>query len=251
MNTRARRLRTSSPAEQDAAACGAPAEASPRRSRAAPLQRVPSEQLLATARLVRTESSKHLLQHLTMIASGAVLWQWIENAGAEACLHLALRAGEHPLVITFNLMVAISSLLYLVRLRSGHARRGGPPAHARWFALPRRRCQAPCLGPLRRLICVCFADAHALKRRRQPAAQLVSYTYAIHGWWLCCALFVVVTVCSLLADSVMPQSKLVTSADRVFATAGTIVSPVSARTTSRHKAAVAPLGAYRPAFPGR
>lgn len=92
MNTRARRLRTGSSAEQDAAACGAPAEASPRRSRAAPLQRVPSEQLLATARLVRTESSKHLLQHLTMIASGAVLWQlWVENAAAEACLHLALR----------------------------------------------------------------------------------------------------------------------------------------------------------------
>lgn len=140
-------------------------------------------------------------------------------------------------------MVAISSLLYLVRLRSGHARRGGPPAHARWFALPRRRCQAPCLGPLRRLVSAGFVEARALKRPRQPAAQLVSYTYAIHGWWRCCALFVVVTVCSLLADSVMPQSKLVTSADRVFATAGTIVSPVSARTKSRRKASVVPLGA--------
>lgn len=35
-----------------------------------------------------------------------------------------------------------------------------------------------------------------------------------------------VTLCSLLADSVMPQSKFITSADRVFATAGTLVSPV-------------------------
>ena len=87
MNTRARRLRSSPAAEQDAAACGAPAEASPRRSRAAPLQRVPSEQLLATARLVRTESSKHLLQHLTMIASGAVLRSscGLKTAAAEAC----------------------------------------------------------------------------------------------------------------------------------------------------------------------
>ena len=42
------------------------------------------------------------------------------------------------------------------------------------------------------------------------------------------ALFVMVTLCSLLADSVMPQSKLITSADRVFATAGTLVSPVGA-----------------------
>ena len=87
MNTRARRLRSSLAVEQGADACGAPAEASPRRSRAAPLPRVPSEQLLATARLVRTESSKHLLQHLTMIASGAVLrsscgleLQWLRNA---------------------------------------------------------------------------------------------------------------------------------------------------------------------------
>ena len=35
------------------------------------MPRVPSEQLLKTASLVRTESSKHLLQHISMIASGA------------------------------------------------------------------------------------------------------------------------------------------------------------------------------------
>jgi hypothetical protein len=39
--------------------------------KAASMPRVPSEQLLKTASLVRTESSKHLLQHISMIASGA------------------------------------------------------------------------------------------------------------------------------------------------------------------------------------
>ena len=241
MNTRARRLRSSSAAEQDAAACDAPAEALPRRSRDAPLPRVPSEQLLATARLVRTESSKHLLQHLTMIASGAVLLSscGLETAATKAlCLvsRVAHRAGEHPLVITFDLMVAISSLLYLVRLH--------PPSRkstVQTFALPEAPCTAPRLGPLRLHVSAGFASAQALRRRRQPAAQLVSYTYALYGWWRCCSLFVVVTVCSLLADSVMPQSKLVTSADRVFATAGTIVSPVSAPRASQLEASAVKL----------
>jgi hypothetical protein len=68
---RPRRLRSSSAVQQDAPACGAPAEASPRQRKAASMPRVPSEQLLKTASLVRTESSKHLLQHISMIASGA------------------------------------------------------------------------------------------------------------------------------------------------------------------------------------
>lgn len=56
----------------------------------------------------------------------------------------------------------------------------------------------------------------------------MSYTYLRYEWYRCAALFVMVTLCSLLADSVMPQSKLITSADRVFATTGTLVSPVGA-----------------------
>ena len=64
-----RRLRSAAQRDAPASVVGAPAEASPRRPKA--LVRMPSEQLLSTARLVRTESSKHLLQHIAMIASGA------------------------------------------------------------------------------------------------------------------------------------------------------------------------------------
>lgn len=59
-----------------------------------------------------------------------------------------------------------------------------------------------------------------------PSSQFVAHAYLGYGWFRCSALFAVVTVCSLFADSVAPQNKWVTSADRVFATAGTIVSPV-------------------------
>ncbi len=50
--------------------------------------------------------------------------------------------------------------------------------------------------------------------------------YFSFGWHGCGTLFCIITLCSLLADSVNPSSKWVTSADRVFATLGTIVSPV-------------------------
>jgi hypothetical protein len=57
----------------------------------------------------------------------------------------------------------------------------------------------------------------------------VAHTYFAYSWPLCGALFCVITVCSLFADSVAPSSKWVTTADRVFATLGTLVSPVRRR----------------------
>ena len=59
-------------------------------------------------------------------------------------------AGEHPLVITFNLMVAISSLLYLVRLRARSTREAARRSQSVACASGEARLDSSRLGPLGR-----------------------------------------------------------------------------------------------------
>lgn len=233
---RPRRLRSSGAPQPDAPACGAPAEASPRQRRAsAALPRVPSEQLIKTAHLVRSESSKHLLQHLSMIASGA----WIPSQRAPRLVRLTPVARRRRAPAGHHLQPHGRHLQLAVPGAPARAIRARGCAQVAKAELAPREKRASSVAPRvsRPRWTRCPGYPRALTPRRQPwaraAAQIVSYTYWAYEWYRCAALFVMVTLCSLLADSVMPQSKFITSADRVFATAGTLVSPVSARAALR------------------
>lgn len=59
--------------------------------------------------------------------------------------------------------------------------------------------------------------------------QFVSATNYLYGKLSFAALYVVITILSVLADSVCPRNALVNSLDRIFATLGTILSPVRHR----------------------
>lgn len=54
----------------------------------------------------------------------------------------------------------------------------------------------------------------------------VAYAYASEGWLRFGALFCLVTLFSLLADSVAPKTRWVCTADRFVATVSTLLSPV-------------------------
>ena len=54
----------------------------------------------------------------------------------------------------------------------------------------------------------------------------VALVYAAEGWLFFGALFVAVTLFSLLADSVAPKKRWVCTADRLVATVSTLLSPV-------------------------
>jgi hypothetical protein len=147
-----------------------------------------TENLVAAARLVRSESQKQLLQHAQMLATGAstsgALWVCVSCPSAlvahPSCVssfkpaaYLTLvGAGDYPWEVEFSAVVAASSLLYGVRAGSRLVLLGTPVA----------------TGPRDSDLC---SDAWV---------QGVAATYFAHNWHNFGSLFCVVTLCSLSAD---------------------------------------------------
>lgn len=181
---------------------------------AKPLMRKSSslQALNDAARLVRTESWRHIQRQIELAATGACM---------RACVRAVLFILDLPIFLRRSARDALQP-----RLRQATT----PSTSSSTFSWPSRPSSTWCastlppppdhrshMGPL-----------HGDETDAGPAAhpsQAVTATYASYDNYPLAALFAVISVLSLFADSVAPKNRLVNSLDRIFASLGFILSP--------------------------